>query len=147
MTKISILAVLAIALAVPTMTLAQSSTTQPPAQENPTMTQPPAQANPSMTQPDQNSQAAQPSANQPQQMPSNQTAGTAVNGTNPEAAQTMSGTLSADGKTFTSNGTTYNISNPNSVKAYANQPISVEYEMDTNNSIRITKIIPTHPQQ
>ena len=59
----------------------------------------------------------------------------------------MSGTISADGKTFTSNNTTYNVSNPNSVKAYANQPISVEYEMDTNNSIRVTKVILAHPQQ
>ena len=44
-----------------------------------------------------------------------------------------------DGKTFNSNGTTYTISNPNSVKAYANQPITVGYEMASNNSIRITR--------
>ena len=114
------------------------------------MTPPPDQnsqtAQPQATQPpDQNSHPAQPQATP--QMQSDQSAGTAVNGTSPEAAQTMSGTISSDGKTFTSNNTTYNVSNPNSVKAYANQPISVEYEMDTNNSIRVTKVILAHPQQ
>jgi hypothetical protein len=59
----------------------------------------------------------------------------------------LTGTISADGKTFNSNGTTYSISNPNSVKAYANQPITVGYEMDSNNSIRITKVMLSKPQQ
>ena len=150
MTKFSILALLTIALALPTVALAQSTTSQPPEQTSPTMTPPPDQnsqtAQPQATQPpDQNSQPAQPQATP--QMQSDQSAGTAVNGTSPEAAQTMSGTISSDGKTFTSNNTTYNVSNPNSVKAYANQPISVEYEMDTNNSIRVTKVILAHPQQ
>ena len=67
--------------------------------------------------------------------------------TDPQHGQTLSGTISADGKTFNSNGTTYTISNPNSVKAYANQPITVGYEMDNNNSIRITKVMLTKPQQ
>ena len=70
-----------------------------------------------------------------------------MSGANSQAGQTMSGTISADGKSFAGNNTTYTISNPNSVKAYANQPISVEYEMDTNNSIRITKVFLTKPQQ
>ena len=76
--------------------------------------------------------------------------GAAVSGTNPQTSdgsQTLSGTISADGKTFNSNGTTYTISNPNSVKAYANQPITVGYEMGNNNSIRITKVMLTKPQQ
>lgn len=151
MTKISILALLAITLVVPTIALAQSTASQPSDQASPTMTPPPDQnsqtAQPQATQPpDQNSPAVQPQATQPQ-MPSDQTTATGVNGTNTQAGQTMSGTISADGKTFTSNNTTYNVSNPNSVKAYANQPISVEYEMDTNNSIRVTKVILAHPQQ
>lgn len=151
MTKISILALLAITLVVPTIALAQSTASQPSDQASPTMTPSPDQnsqtAQPQATQPpDQNSPAAQPQATQPQ-MPSDQTTATGVNGTNTQAGQTMSGTISADGKTFTSNNTTYNVSNPNSVKAYANQPISVEYEMDTNNSIRVTKVILAHPQQ
>ena len=65
----------------------------------------------------------------------------------PQQGQTLTGTISADGKTFNSNGTTYSISNPNSVKAYANQPITVGYEMDSNNSIRITKVMLSKPQQ
>lgn len=137
MKKISILAVLAIALAVPTLTLAQSSTTQPPATP----------ANPSMTQPpDQNSQSAQPEASEPTQSQSEQAAGSGANGMNSQN-QTLSGTISADGKTLTCSDKTYTISNPNSVKAYANQPITVEYEMDANNSIRVTKIMLTRPQQ
>src|SRR5215471_18957502 len=145
MTKISILALLAIALALPTVAFAQSTSSQPSDQASPTMTPPPDQnsqsAQPQATQPpDQNGPAAQPQATQPQ-MPSDQTSASGVNGTNTQSGQTMSGTISADGKTFTSNNMTYNVSNPNSVKAYANQPISVEYEMDTNNSIRVTKVI------
>lgn len=137
MKKISMLALLVVALAVPSLMLAQNTTTQQPSPANPSMTQPP----------DQNSQPAQPEASEPAQPQSDQAAGTAVNGMNSQSGQPMSGTISADGKTFTSNNTTYNISNPASVKAYANQPISVEYEMDTNNSIRITKVILTQPKQ
>ena len=136
MTRISILAVLAIALAVPTLTLAQSSTTQPPSQ-----------ANPSMTQPDQNNQSAQPEASEPAQSQTGQAAGSGVNGMNSQVGQTLTGTISADGKTLTSSDKTYTISNPNSVRSYANQPITVEYEMDTNNSIRITKIMLARQQQ
>jgi hypothetical protein len=58
----------------------------------------------------------------------------------------MAGMISADGKTFTSNNTTYNITNSDAAKAYANQALSVEYEMGTNNSIRITKVFLSHPQ-
>jgi hypothetical protein len=135
MTKISILTLLLIALAVPSVMLAQSTTTQSP------------QANPSMAQPpDQNGQTAQPEATEPAQTQSDQAAGTSANGMSPQA-QTLSGTISPDGKTLTCSNATYNISNPASVKAYAGQPVSVEYEMDTNNSIKVTKIILQRPQQ
>jgi uncharacterized membrane protein YdfJ with MMPL/SSD domain len=134
MTKMT-LAVLALALAMPAF--AQSTTTQPSTQANPSMSQPP----------DQNSQQASPDASQPAQTQSDQAAGSAVSGANAQTGQTLSGTISADGKTLSSNNTTYNISNPNSVKAYANQPITVGYEMDTNNSIRITKVMLSKPQQ
>ena len=136
MTKISILAVLAIALAVPTLMLAQSTTTQPPAQANPGVTQPPDQAAP----------PAQPEASEPAQPQSGQAAGSSVNGMNSQD-QTLTGTISADGKTLTCSDRTYTISNPNSVKAFANQPVTVGYEMDTNNSIRVTKLMLKHPQQ
>lgn len=134
MKKISILAVLAIALAVPAVTFAQTTTT------------PPTAANPNMTQPsDANTQPAQPSTGQPAQSQSDR-AGSSANDVNSQN-QTLTGTISADGKTLTCSDKTYTISNPNSVKAYANQPISVEYEMDTNDSIRITKIMLARQQQ
>ena len=147
MKKISMLSLLAIALALPSLMFAQSSTTQQPGQPDPSTAQQSPPANPGMAQPpDQNGQATQPEASEPGQMQSNQ-AGTGADGMNSQSAQTLTGTISVDGKTLTSNGTTYNISNPNSVKAYANQPVSVEYEMDTNNSIRVTKLILQRPQQ
>jgi opacity protein-like surface antigen len=139
MTKIKMmLALLAIALVIAMPALAQDTT------------QPSTPANPSMGQsPDQNStQPAPPSPDNSQavQSQSNQAAGSNT-GTDSQLGQTLTGTISADGKTFNSNGTTYTISNPNSVKTYANQPITVGYEMDSNNSIRITKVMLTKPQQ
>src|ERR1700760_1541181 len=131
------LAILALAMAVAVPAIAQSTSSQPTNQANPTMTQPPGQ----------NSPQASPDSSQPAQSQSGQAAGSAVNGMNSQSGQTLSGTISSDGKTFASNDKTYNISNPNSVKAYANQPITVEYEVDTNNSIRVTKVFLTKPQQ
>jgi len=138
--------VLALALAVAVPMVAQSSQ---PSQANPSMAQPPDQnSNQPMQQPDQStSPMQQPDTSQPAQMPPGQTSGSSVSGTNPQASQTLSGTISADGKTLNCNGTNYNISNPNSVKPFANQPVTVAYEMDTNNSIRITKVMLTHPRQ
>lgn len=136
MTK-RMLAVFALAAAIAMPAFAQSSSSQPMNQTNPAMTQ----------SPDQNSTQEQRGASQPAQTQSAQPAGSDANGMNSQSGQTMSGTISTDGKQFSSNNTTYNISNPNSVKAYANQPITVGYEMDTNNSIRITKVMLTKPQQ
>ena len=129
----SIFAILALALAM-TMPALTQNTTQAPAQTNPNMGQSPGQNSQPMQQPN----AAQ--------APSTQVPTTSA-GTSSESAQKLSGTISADGKTFTSTGGTYNISNPNSVKAYANQPITVEYEMDSNNSIHITKLMLPNPQR
>lgn len=131
------LAVLALALAIAMPAVAQD-TTQPSTPANPSMGQPP----------DQNSTQPMPQADNSQavQSQSDQAAGSSASA-DPRQGQTLTGTISADGKTFNSNGTTYNISNPNSVKAYANQPITVGYEMGDNNSIRITKVMLTKPQQ
>ena len=144
------LAVAALALAIGMPMIAQQ-TSQPSTQANPGMSQPDqnsTQPNPGMSQPDQNS--TQPPDNS-QGMPSqsNQSAGTTASntGTDAQAGQTLTGTISADGKTFNSNGTSYTISNPNSVKPYAGQPVTVGYDMDTNNAIRITKVMLTKPQQ
>ena len=136
MTKM-MLAVLALALAIAMPAVAQD-TAQPSTPTNPSMGQPPDQ---NSTQP-----TPQPDNGQAVQSQSNQTAESSAS-TDPQQGQTLTGTISADGKTFNSNGTTYSISNPNSVKAYANQPITVGYEMDSNNSIRITKVMLSKPQQ
>jgi hypothetical protein len=136
MTKM-MLAVLALALAIVMPAVAQD-TAQPSTPANPSMGQPPDQ---NSTQP-----PPQPDNGQAVQSQSNQTTGSSAS-SDPQQSQTLTGTISADGKTFNSNGTTYSISNPNSVKAYANQPIMVGYEMDSNNSIRITKVMLSKPQQ
>ena len=144
MTKIKmimLLAVVALALASALPALAQD-TTQPSTQAYPSTGQQPPDQNGSqpMQQPEMNQAPTQP----------NQGTGSAVSGTNAQTSQdsqTLSGTISADGKTLNSNGTTYTISNPNSVQAYANRPITVGYEMGSNNSIRITKVMLTKPQQ
>jgi opacity protein-like surface antigen len=137
--KMMMLAVLALALAVALPAHAQDTS------------QPSTQAYPSTQQqsPDQNGSqpTQQPEMTQP--APAGQPGNSSVSGNNAQAQadQTLSGTISADGKTFNSNGTTYTVSNPNSVQAYANQPITVGYEMGSNNSIRITKVMLTKPQQ
>ena len=135
--KMTMLAVVALALAIALPAFAQD-TTQPSTPANPSTGQ---QTNQSGSQPMQQPEMSAPTQPDP---------GAAVSGTNPQTSdgsQTLSGTISADGKTFNSSGTTYTISNPNSVKAYANQPITVGYEMASNNSIRITKVMLTKPQQ
>jgi hypothetical protein len=130
------LAVLALALAIALPAIAQD-TTQPSTPANPSMGQPP----------DQNSTQPMPQADNGQAVQSQSNQATGSSASTDSQGQTLTGTISADGKTFNSNGTTYNISNPNSVKAYANQPITVGYEMGDNNSIRITKVMLTKPQQ
>jgi opacity protein-like surface antigen len=130
------LAVLALALAIALPAIAQD-TTQPSTPANPSMGQPP----------DQNSTQPMPQADNGQAVQSQSNQATGSSASTDSQGQTLTGTISADGKTFNSNGTTYNISNPNSVKAYANQPITVGCEMGENNSIRITKVMLTKPQQ
>jgi uncharacterized membrane protein YfhO len=118
-------AIVALAFAIAIPALAQNTTTSPAG----------TQASPAIGQ--------QPSQNGAQTA---QSPDSAVNAGSMDS-QTMAGTISADGKSFTSNGKTYTVSNPNSVKPYANQPVTVGYEMDTNNSIRITKLMMNKPQQ
>jgi hypothetical protein len=139
MTK-TFVAVLALALAFALPALAQNP--NQPTQVSPNAGQQPDQNSPQpMTAPD----VTQPGQTQTQQGP-----GAAVSGSNAPsqtAGQTLSGTISSDGKTFDSNGKTYSISNPNSVKPFAGQPVTVEYDMDNNNSIHVSKVILSHPQQ
>jgi opacity protein-like surface antigen len=135
MTKMMV-AVLALALAIAMSAVAQD-TAQPSTPATASTGQPP----------DQNSAqpTPQPGNGQSQSQP-NQAMGSRAT-TDTQSGQTLTGIISSDGKTFNSSGTTYSISNPNSVKAYASRPITVGYEMDTNNSIRITKVMLSKPQQ
>jgi opacity protein-like surface antigen len=135
------LAVLTLAVAIAIPAVAQD-TTQPSTQANPNMSQPTDQSSTRPMQQPDSSQASQSQSNQA----GNSASSASGTGTDTQAGQTLTGTISADGKSFNSNGTTYTISNPNSVKPYANQPITVGYEMDNNNSIRITKVMLTKPQ-
>jgi hypothetical protein len=139
MTK-TLTAILALALGLAVPALAQN--TNQPTQVNPNAGQQPDQ---NQTQP-----MTAPDVTQPGQTPSEQSPNSAVSGSNAPAqlsGQTLSGTISADGKTFNSNGTSHTISNPNSVKPFAGQPVTVEYEADTNNSMHITKVMMSKPQQ
>jgi hypothetical protein len=132
MTRI-VTAILALALAFALPALAQS--TAPPSPTNPTMGQQPDQSTSQPTQP--------PNATQP---PSNQAGATSSYGANTQTNQHLSGTISSNGKTFTSSNGTYNISNASDAKEFANQPVTVEYEMDGSNTIRITKVMLARPQ-
>jgi hypothetical protein len=73
----------------------------------------------------------------------NQAAENQVNGMNTMPHHTISGTISPDGKTFTtSDNKVYKVSNPNSVKDYANQQVSVEYQFNTeSNTIHVNKVM------
>ncbi len=114
MTKITT-ALLAIALSVPVAGFAQSSMSQ------------------------QNQSAAH-----AQQQEANQAASNDMNGMNTSPHQMMTGMVNADGKTITgTDNTVYQVSNPNSLKNYVGQNVSVKYQFNTeNNSIKITKVNP-----
>lgn len=83
-------------------------------------------------QDDKNTQAQQNQSAQADQM-----------GGTTQPKQTMTGMVSDSGKTFTSGTTTYTVSNPNSLKNYDNQTVSVRFLFNTgNNTIRVVKVNP-----
>ncbi len=64
-------------------------------------------------------------------------------GVDTQEKKTMSGTVSNQGKSFTSGNTTYMVSNPGKLKGRDNQTVSVEFRFNTdNNTIRITSVSP-----
>jgi uncharacterized lipoprotein NlpE involved in copper resistance len=84
------------------------------------------------TQEDKNTQQQQNQAAEQSQM-----------GSSTLPAKTMSGTVSQDGKSFTSGDKTYMVNNPKSLKAYDNQMVSVKFQYNTDsNTIHILKILP-----
>jgi hypothetical protein len=83
-------------------------------------------------QDDKNSQAQQ-----------NQAAQVDQSGSTTQPKQSMTGMVSDGGKTFTSGTTTYTVSNPNSLKNYDSQTVSVRFLFNTGtNTVRILKVNP-----
>ena len=87
--------------------------------------------------PDNNSQMEQQSANQ--------AAENSVNGMNTSPHHTMTGMVGDDGKTFTSNNTTWTVSNPKALKSYQGQNVTVKFQFNSDrNTIRIDKVESGH---
>ena len=63
--------------------------------------------------------------------------------TNQGQAQHMSGTVSRDGKTVTSNNQTYTVGNPDALQNYAGQPVALVVHVDPDsNVIHILTVTP-----
>jgi hypothetical protein len=106
-------ALLAIALSVPALAMAQSSSSQQ--QDN----------------------------GQVQQEQSNQAAMNSVSGMNTSAHKTMTGMVTDNGKRFTSDNVSYQVSNPDSLKNYDNQNVTVNVQFNTTkNTIKVDKVNP-----
>ena len=86
------------------------------------------------SQPDSQSQAERQAANQ--------AAADNVNGVDTSPHHTMTGMVSEGGKMFTSNNTTWHVSNPGALKNYDNQNVTVKFQFNTdNNTIKIDKVM------
>jgi uncharacterized protein YfaP (DUF2135 family) len=79
-----------------------------------------------------------------QQQKANQAAANDMNGMDTAPHQTMTGMVSGDGKTITStDNTVYQVSNPNALKNYLNQNVTIRYQFNTGkNSIKVNKVNP-----
>jgi hypothetical protein len=79
-----------------------------------------------------------------QQQKANQAAANDMNGMDTSPHQTMTGMVSGDGKTITStDNTIYQVSNPNALKNYLNQNVTIKYQFNSNkNSIKVNKVNP-----
>jgi hypothetical protein len=112
MTKVTT-ALLAIALSVPAVAIAQSSGQQ------------------------DNSQP------QVQQEQANQAASDQMNGMDTSPHQMLTGVVSNGGKTFTSNDTAYQVANSDMLKNYDGQTVSVKFQFNPEkNTIKINKVQP-----
>ncbi len=117
-----ILACLTLVLSVPLLMFAQNSTQQQ----------------------DDQAKKAQEEANQAAQV--DEMGGTTL------PKHTMSGAVSNNGKTLTSDNTSYVVGNPKKLKSYDGQSVSVVFQFDTdNNTIHIVSVSPSQspaqPQQ
>jgi Tfp pilus assembly protein PilV len=78
---------------------------------------------------------------QAQQQEANQSAMNQVDGLNTSPHHQMTGMVSDDGKTFTSDNTTWHVSNPHALKDYNGQNVTVKFQFNTErNTIKIDKV-------
>lgn len=77
----------------------------------------------------------------------NQAAQVSQEGMTTMPRQAMSGVVSNNGKTLTSDNKSYQVSNANSLRRYDGQTVSVQYVMNTEkNTIRILSVSPSGPR-
>ena len=76
-----------------------------------------------------------------QQQEANQSAQDSMEGGNTSPHHMMTGMVSDDGRTFTSNNTTWHVSNPGALKNYNNQNVKVKFQFNSEkNTIKINKV-------
>ncbi len=78
--------------------------------------------------------------NKAQQQEANEAAQAQVTGTDTSPHHTMTGTVGDNGNTLTSNNTVWHVSNPDTLKSYNNQDVTVRYQFNQNNSLKVTKV-------
>src|ERR1700727_1655922 len=77
------------------------------------------------------------------QAQANQAAEESTNGSSTQPERQMTGMVSNGGMTFTNGDTAYQVSNPDKLKGYDNQTVSVDYYYNTDkNSIKISRVNP-----
>jgi hypothetical protein len=79
---------------------------------------------------------------QAQQQSANQAAADQMNGVDTSPVHTMTGMVSQGGKMFTSNNTTWTVSNPGALKNYDGQNVTARVVFNTDkNTIKINKVM------
>ncbi len=80
------------------------------------------------------------------QQEANQAAQTSEMGSSTMPQHTMSGMVSDNGKSLTSDNTKYMVGNPNALKNYDNQNVSVVFQFNTqSNKIHVVRVSPAQP--
>jgi len=91
----------------------------------------------------QNGQPDQMQNNKRMQQEQSQAATVDQTGQSTLPKHTMTGMVSNNGKSFTSDNTTYVVNNPKTLKKYEDQNVSVRFQFDTdNNTIHIISVNP-----
>jgi len=92
-------------------------------------------------------QSGQQDNQQLKQQQMNQSAQDQVMGTDTAPHHTMSGTVSNNGANFTNGDTTYVVANPDKLKGYDNQSVSIKFQFDTDsNQIHVDSVTAGQPQ-